>query len=334
MELEKIRRLVSLSKFDVCHEKCSFDPLRLVYVSKAGSRRVNLFKTLISSSCTFDCKYCGNAWRKGVKATPLEIYRAFKFLKERGFVSGAFISNAITEPERSMEEILEAGELIRREKPSYLHLKIVPGATRDQIKRAVEIANRVSVNIETPSKSILSEICGVKTKEDLLRRLRWGLKAAKKLGKSFTTQMIVGIGESDEKVLKVSEKLYKSGVKRVYYSRFVPVKETPMEKRPAEKKERVANLYRADALLRIYGYSFRDFKEVLVDGFLPKEDPKMLIALKKEKLEPLEVPGAGKKIASLIQEGFSLAEIKRMGYSVKRLSAFINQRRLHEFSTE
>ncbi len=334
MELEKIRKLVNLSKFDICHEKCAFDPFRLIYISKAGSRKVNLFKTLITSSCSFDCRYCGNAWNKGVKATPQEIYKAFKLLKEKGFVSGAFISNAINDPEKSMEEILEVGEMIRKENPSYIHLKIVPGASRDQVKRAAEIANRISVNIETPSKSVFGEICSVKTKEDILRRLRWGLKEAKKRGKSFSTQMIVGIGENDEQILKVAEKLYRSGVKRVYYSGFTPVKGTPMESLKAEERGRVVNLYRADALLRIYGYSFKDLREALTDGFLPKEDPKLVLALRKRELKAIEIPGVGKKIAKLLEKGYTLGEIKRMGYSVKRISAFVNQRRLHEFSTE
>ncbi len=334
MELVKIRHLVRLSRFDVCHEKCAFDPLRLVYVSKSGKREFNLFKTLVSSSCSFDCKYCRNAWKKGVKATPEEIARAFFLLKEKGLVEGAFISNSISDPEKAMDEILEAGELIRKRHSGYLHLKIVPGASRDQVKRAVELANRVSVNIESPSKSILSEVCSVKTKEDILRRLRWGIREAKKSGRSFTTQMIAGIGERDEDVIKVAEKLYRYGVRRVYYSRFVPVKGTPLEKMKAESKCRVANLYRVDALMRVYGYTYKDFRDILVDGFLPKEDPKVLVALKKENLRTIEIPGVGKKIASLIESGYSLAEIKRMGYSVKRISAFVNQRRLSEFLPE
>ena len=33
----------------------------------------------------------------------------------------------------------------------YIHLKVMPGAERDQVQRALELADRISVNMEAPT---------------------------------------------------------------------------------------------------------------------------------------------------------------------------------------
>ncbi|WP_048093807.1 radical SAM protein [Geoglobus acetivorans] len=332
MELSKLRRLIQLSRFDVCHERCVFDPFRAIYRS-AG---LNLFKTLISSSCSYDCRYCNNAWNRGYRATPGEITRAFELLMEKRLVNGAFISNSIKDPERSMDEIIESAEIIRRNFDGYLHLKIIPGCSRDQIKQAVMLADRISVNLESPSYSLLTELCSTKSRSDFSRTLRIALKMARRAGRSFTTQMIAGLGEKDVQILKVAEKLYGKGVKRVYYSRFTPLKGTPLEDMRGERRVRVVKLYRADALIRLYGFDVKELEEVMVDGNLTNEDPKILLALRKlekgEKLRPLEVPGLGLKTSRLVEEGRSLLELKKLGFSIRRAVAFDpSQRKLQDF---
>ncbi len=333
MELSKLFRLVGLSAYDVCHEKCVFDPFRHVY----RSGKLNLLKTLISSSCSYDCLYCHNAWNKGHKATPDEIADLFDYMRERRLVNGAFLSNSISDPEKSMGDIIEAGEMIRKSFRGYLHLKIIPGCNRDQIERAVELANRVSVNLESPSYSILSELCSTKSRADFSRTFRLALKLSKRCGKSFTTQLIAGVGETDRQILNVAERIYRNGASRVYYSPFRPVKNTPLGGKNPERKKRITKLYRADALIRLYGFSARKLSEVMETEFLPDEDPKILLAMKKieagEELETLEIPGVGLRKAKLLEKGHSLAELKRLGLSVKRESVFLkSQKRLADFS--
>ena len=332
MELSKLFRLVNLSAYDVCHEKCIFDPFRHVY----RSGRLNLLKTLISSSCSYDCLYCYNAWNEGYRSSPEEISKLFQYMNEKGLVNGAFLSNSISDPERSMDDLIEAGERIRKNFRGYLHLKIIPGCSRDQIERVMELANRVSVNLESPSYSILSELCSTKSRADLSRTLRAVLKLSKKHAKSFTTQMIAGVGETDRQILNVAERIYRNGASRVYYSPFRPVKNTPLERKNPERKKRIVRLYRADALIRLYGFSARKLSDVMESEFLLDEDPKILMAVKKieggEELKALEIPGIGLKKARLMEKGYSFAKIKRFGLSVKRESAFLkSQKRLADF---
>ena len=68
---------------------------------------------------------------------------------EKNLVDGIFISSSINaDVEKVMENIIEAGKIIREQFKGYIHLKIMPGCSRDDIKRALEIANRVSINVE------------------------------------------------------------------------------------------------------------------------------------------------------------------------------------------
>lgn len=332
VELRKLYRLIQISSFDVCHERCVYDPLRHVY----RSGKLRLLKTVLSSSCSYDCLYCHNAWNRGVESNPEEIARLFSIMRERGLVNGAFLSNSIRDPEKSMDDILRAGEMIRKNFHGYMHLKIIPGCGRDQIKHAVELANRISLNLESPSASLLSELCSTKSKSDFSRTLRFAMRYARNMGVSFTTQLIAGLGERDSQLLRVAGKLYGMGVKRVYYSGFRPISGTPLENRRPESRKRVVNLYRADALIRVYGFKPSEIEDIMDNGFLPGEDPKLALALRKlergERLSPIEVPGIGVKGASLIENSSDLAILKRAGFSVKRASAFHpSQRRIGDF---
>jgi predicted DNA-binding helix-hairpin-helix protein len=341
----KAAELIKASSFDVCHSKCSFDPNRLIYRSSYNGKRMNLFKVLLSSDCKFDCSYCQNAWRRGETISPEDLAAIFKAMKERGMVSGAFISSAVNaDPDRVMEKILDAGRLIRSFHRGYLHLKVIPGCSKDCIKEAIEIADRVSINLETTSESRMSEICGVKRfKEDIIRKQRFIAKLVKRkrvegCRRSHSTQIIAGLGESDGEILDLMEKEYRIfKVSRFYISRFQPLKFTPLEGRAPESRKRIANLYKMDALLRIYGFKASVIEEIMNDGFLPSIDPKIAIAEKMMKegnfnFSPKMMPGCGRKMAQLFREGRSLVEIKRMGYSIKRVSAYLKgQRRLYEF---
>jgi predicted DNA-binding helix-hairpin-helix protein len=317
--LGKAAELIRASSFDVCHSKCSFDPNKLIYRSSYNGKRLNLFKVLLSSDCKFDCSYCQNAWRRGETISPEELAAIFKSMKEKGMVSGAFISSAVNaDPDRVMERILDAGRQIRSFHTGYLHLKIIPGCSKDYIKEAIEIADRVSINLETTSESRMSEICGVKRfKEDIIRKQRFiakfvDRKRVEGYRRSHSTQIIAGLGESDGEILDIMEKEYRVfKVSRFYISGFQPLKFTPLERRNPESRKRIANLYRMDALLRIYGFEASVIEKIMNDGFLPSIDPKIAIAEKMIRegnfhFLPEMMPGCGRKMAQLLREGKSL----------------------------
>lgn len=115
----------------------------------------------------FDCKYCINT-RKGQKSSynPEELAKTFISLYNSGIVEGLFLSSAIpSDPEIVMEKMIETLEIIRYRYwfRDYIHQKILPGSSYDSLKRASKLADRLSINVEAPSKSRLSCLRARKT---------------------------------------------------------------------------------------------------------------------------------------------------------------------------
>ncbi|KJR42018.1 biotin synthase, partial [Candidatus Magnetoovum chiemensis] len=66
-----------------------------------------------------------------------------------------------------MELLIKSVEILRTKYcfNGYVHLKLIPGAEDSLVKRAGELADRVSVNIELPTKESLELLAPQKTKE-------------------------------------------------------------------------------------------------------------------------------------------------------------------------
>ncbi len=119
---------------------------------------------------------------------------------------------------------------ILREKYSYkdyIHLKLMPGTSLQTVEEAVEIANRVSINLETSKEERLKSIAkGKSIIKDMLPKIEYVDKLIKgQKGKSQITQMMVGVGdEKDEEVIKAVDYLNKRfRLSRVYFSAFFPI---------------------------------------------------------------------------------------------------------------
>ena len=340
--LQKLNALASAGRHDRC-SGCSSGPP--IYNASVPNGCVPLLKTLLSNECKLDCKYCPNsAPHPSISIGPEELARAFFALWEQNRVAGLFLSSAINkDPDLSMWGIIECARIVRERYSfkGYIHLKVLPGASRDSIRRAAELADRLSINLEAPSKSFLTEISPSKDYAiDLLRRQKWISNERGLLRAGHTTQFIVGAAdESDLEVLTSLSRAYKDkGLRRAYFSAFDPIPGTPLEKRPAAPKSREFRLYQSDFLLREYGFSSKDFERIFTDsGFLPDEDPKLLLA--RECLEPLDpgtasylelirVPGIGPKTARNIVHTRSFGSLDKKtlamaGVILKRALPFL-----------
>jgi hypothetical protein len=106
---------------------------------------------------------------------PEELAKAFLGYYNRGLVNGLFLSSGISsDAESTMEKQIETVHLLRNKYgyDDYIHLKVVPGASKDSIKRAMALSNRVSINIEAATPSGLAELSSTKDyNKDILKRL-------------------------------------------------------------------------------------------------------------------------------------------------------------------
>jgi predicted DNA-binding helix-hairpin-helix protein len=189
-----------------------------IFEAATKSRCVPLFKTLMNSFCRNDCKFCAfRSERREIREQwePEELARvAMKVWRERK-ISGLFLSSGVLrDPDLTVEKEIEAVRLLRKSGfTAYVHLKVMPGTSLDLIKQAVEISDRVGINLEFPRTEHYNEMkIFLDFRQDLIRRMRWLSKEitkAKKEGKcraGLDSQMVVGAAdESDKQVLQVAD---------------------------------------------------------------------------------------------------------------------------------
>lgn len=274
--------------------------------NEGNHRGCHPMRILLEGTCSFDCAYCEVCTRKkGIDFTPEEMAHGFLELNKQGRVGGLLLSTGIPrgDVDLGMESLIQTAALIRNGGfNGYLHLKVLPGANRSDIEELAKYATRLSINLESPNASYLSELSSVKNySSDLLTRHKW---LAEIMPKKHSTQFVVGAsGETDEDIFKTVMTSYeKYNPARVYYSAFYAISNTPLEKHENTPLWRTNRLYQTDALLRVYKYR-RDEASNLFDeaGMLYNYDPKIVLAQNLGEVNPesasfeelLRVPGIG-----------------------------------------
>lgn len=359
---EKVEILGHSAQYDLCGEACGTDAARkkddlgrwIYPAALPDGQKVAMLKVLLSNACQKDCYYCANRASRDfrrVSFAPEELAKTFDQMHCKGLVKGLFLSSSVCgDAGRAMDQMIATVELVRKQYafPGYIHLKILPGATFAHVERAVQLATRVSVNLEAPSAERLARIAPRKDfVANLLQPMYWAKGLIEASGGRLvpagqTTQFVVGAAdESDREILMTTAQLYEEiGLARAYFSAFQPVADTPLESHSPTPPLREHRLYQSDWLLRQYDFTFEDliFDEA---GNLPREaDPKMMWAQVHPERFPIEVnrasreellrvPGLGPRSVSRIlrlrrQGTFrTLADLKKIGAVTSRAAPFV-----------
>jgi len=229
-----------------------------------------VLKSMMTSACERNCFYCpfraGRSSMERITLQPDEMAQGFARIQKAGLVDGLFLSSGIIGGSvRAQDQILETAEILRKKEHyrGYIHLKIMPGAEKEQVRRAMQLADRVSVNLEGATEERLRLLAPKKNFwDELVQRLLWveEIRRNERVRASSVTQFVVGaVGDTDLELLALSEKLYRqAGISRAYYSAFHPIAETPFEDRPSVLPKREHRLYQASFLLRDYGWGVED----------------------------------------------------------------------------
>ncbi|KGN68626.1 putative DNA modification/repair radical SAM protein [Porphyromonas sp. COT-108 OH1349] len=339
------------SGWGICH---SFTP---------DGRCISLFKVLLTNHCIYDCAYCSNRRSNDVQRamfTPEELAELTIEFYRRNYIEGLFLSSGvIRNPDYTMEQMLRTVKLLREVYGfnGYIHMKSIPGASRELVAKAGTYVDRMSVNLEIPSEENLKILAPEKDYAGVfgpMRFIQQGMLESVEERKKFrsapkfvpagqSTQMIIGATpDSDKQILTLASALYKRpSFKRVYYSGYIPVN-TNDSRLPALLSPplvRENRLYQADWLMRFYNFSADEIVNDRHPDLDLDIDPKMSWALRHPEYFPvdlstapyeliLRIPGIGVKSAKLIIASRRFGtlysfQLKRMGVVMKRAQYFI-----------
>ena len=327
-------------------------------------RCISLLKILLTNSCIFDCAYCINRKSSNVRRarfTAEEVVRLTLAFYTRNYIEGLFLSSGILRSSNyTMEQIVEVARSLREDHDfrGYIHLKTIPDADPELVRKAGLHADRVSINVELPTDSGLARLAPEKDPTRIagaMREMKASIVDASDAAKRFksaptfapagqSTQMIVGAdAATDSDIVGKASALYdRFALRRVYYSAFSPIPDAsavlPSKRPPLIREHRI---YQADWLMRFYGFAPNEVQNAADEaGMLPLDiDPKLAWALKFREGFPvdvnraprellLRVPGFGTKAVARILSSrrwrkLRLDDVARLTQSIAKVRPFI-----------
>ena len=327
-------------------------------------RCISLLKILLTNHCIYDCVYCVSRRSNDIQRAAFTVEEVVDLtinFYRRNYIEGLFLSSGVfKDANTTMERLVRVAKKLRLEERfnGYIHLKTIPGASEELIHEAGLYADRLSINLEIPTKEGLKLLAPEKDHQQMVTHIQHvknelAITALDK--KKFrhtpkfapagqTTQMIIGAtDETDQKIINVASYMYnKLQLKRVYYSGYVPVLSD--SRLPSVHSQvpivRENRLYQADWLMRYYGFAPNEILDQR-QPFLDLEiDPKLAWALRHPHLFPIDVntaprelllriPGVGvrsvqKILAARTFQKITYYGLKQMGVSLSRAKYFIS----------
>ena len=311
-----------------------------------------ILKTMLTTACERDCYYCpfraGRAKTDRVTIRPDDMAMAFDTLQRAKRVDGLFLSSGIIRGGvTTQDKLIDTIEIVRRKYGyrGYVHLKVMPGSEYDQLYRAMQLADRVSVNLEAPTQERLNALAPKKDFErELLRVLQLAARIRsehphERLARTVTQFVVGAVGDTDVELLSLTSRLHRQmDLTRAYFSAFHPISDTPLENVTATGEMRQHRLYQSSFLLRDYGWDVEDLP-FSGDGNLPTNlDPKQAWAEQHlldapvelstaDRARLLRIPGVGPKSADAIlrarRDGRlrNLEDLRKLGVANPRRAA-------------
>ncbi len=326
-------------------------------------RCIALLKVMLTNYCMYDCAYCINRRSNDIKRATMSVSEVVEVTMEfyrRNYIEGLFLSSGVVRnPDYTMERLARVAQELRtvHRFNGYIHLKSIPGASRELVNQAGLYADRMSINIEIPNEGSLKYLAPEKDFKSVyepMGYIRQGVLENTEDRRKFrnaprfvpagqSTQMIVGASpEHDRDILKLSSALYATPtMRRVYYSGYIPVNtydsRLPVTKQPPLVREN--RLYQADWLMRFYKFSADEIADDSHPDLELEIDPKLSWALRHPEFFPVDVnradyemilriPGVGVKSATLIVNArrfrrLTSDHLRKIGVVMKRARYFI-----------
>jgi putative DNA modification/repair radical SAM protein len=316
-------------------------------------RCVSLLKILLTNKCTFDCTYCVNRRSSDIPRaafTPDEVVDLTLAMYRRNYIEGLFLSSGVLrDPDYTMELVTRVAKTLRTTHRfgGYIHLKAVAGASSALLAEAGRWCDRLSVNIELPTRADLAALAPEKAVPSIHGSMTTIRDHHADAPRQFapagqSTQMIVGATPSaDAEILATSNALYQTfKLRRVYYTAYSPTQRAdarlPNSAPPLVREHR---LYEADWLIRHYGFAVDELTTPEAPNLDAEIDPKLAWALRHrarfpidinraDREELLRIPGLGVRnvdrlIATRRLRAIRLADLAALRVPMKRATPFV-----------
>lgn len=325
--LKKLQILSADSRFDMacaCSSKQddrrihSQDHMWIYPVTLPNGGTTRFLKTLVSNVCSNDCAYCPLREDMDPRRVVLqteEVVRIFMDYYRRHMVWGLFLSSGVTgTPDATMQRMIDIVRVLRLREHffGYIHLKIIPGASRSAIEEAVQLADAVSINLETTERHFKNLSHKKRYRQDIITPLQWISDIRKEKNArqknpwkkvTQTTQFIVGAAqESDAELIQYMGGLYQRvGLNRIYFSAYqrgFGRQDLPGEKNPTSNADilmREHRLYQSDFLLRQYGFTPEEIPLDTSGNLSLQMDPKAFWATQHPEFFPLKINQASRQ---------------------------------------
>lgn len=173
--LEKLRILAESAKYDV---SCSSSGtvrrgvkgdgigntvggIGICHSFADDGRCIALLKVMLTNYCMYDCAYCINRRSNDIKRATMSVSEVVEVTMEfyrRNYIEGLFLSSGVVRnPDYTMERLARVAQELRtvHRFNGYIHLKSIPGASRELVNQAGLYADRMSINIEIPNEGSL-----------------------------------------------------------------------------------------------------------------------------------------------------------------------------------
>lgn len=187
---EKLEILADAAKYDVACTSSGSDrrgkegflgnarACGICHSFAADGRCISLLKILMTNHCAYDCKYCINRSSNDIRRatfTPEEICDITVEFYKRNYIEGLFLSSGVLKnPTYTMEKMCETLALLRTKYKfnGYIHVKTIPGAPDELLAKAGYLADRISVNLELPTKESLHKLAPNKSFKTIVEPMK------------------------------------------------------------------------------------------------------------------------------------------------------------------
>ena len=189
--INKLATLAESAKYDV---SCSSSGVRrksavggigstsfsgICHTFTDDGRCISLLKIMMTNYCMYDCAYCISRKSNDIKRTAFSVKELVELTLEfykRNYIEGLFLSSGVVKsPDHTMERMIRVIKELRtvHRYNGYIHMKSIPGASKELVTQAGLYADRLSVNIEIPTEKNLKFLAPEKDHKSVFAPMKY-----------------------------------------------------------------------------------------------------------------------------------------------------------------